>query len=329
MDTPLDMQEIFETGDLARIYEVNDLIKSNICNRSSKEDNPFAEAFMTICMNKDGALLNAFTKLPNFYLLKNTIIEVLGQDTALNCLEDNQVFLETLCHALLPHLENDDESRLCHLLRKAITIQTIPASVLEFLDTLWSKTISSNSNDLQLKNELYVDISDENADASDSVLLVAIIHTGISRHINVMCERFNEQKHKFYLDSYTKSKLVELSMSSNMKINEKSIFGHVNSEDAVCIENWYVERKLFSSKITHKSKQRWKLSQTQHESTEQTILPKILDKMDKCASHYKSDGKRNAVNLLLSKLCKAIEEIHPNARCKHVLTGSAAECSQA
>ena len=235
--------------------------------------------------------------------------------------EDDPVFLGKLCDALIPHIGPEDERQLRFWLREAIKAQhCVSASVRDFLDTLWSKTLSTHSNEVQMIKDLYKGINDDKPD--DASLIIAIIHTGIARHINVMLDLINDPSHMHRLDRYTKSKLLEWAISTKMTIDTILALRHINDENDLSAQKCYDEREFFTSKIT-------KLSQKPPKSIEESIVPKILEKMEDCVRSGSTNEKQDAVAWLLSEICKAVEEKYPDVKCEPILTGSATEGTQA
>ena len=58
-------------------------------------------------------------------------------------------------------------------------------------------------------------------------------------------------------------------------------------------------------------------------------MVKILKQLDNCADMTARDEKRNAIAWLLNKICKAIKKENSCDQCESLLTGSAAEGTQA
>ena len=217
-------------------------------------------------------------------------------------LEDNPEFLAKLLDAPLPHLGKEDEPCLRQLLCKAIAIPSTHVSVLEFIDTLWSKTISIDSNHKQVIKYLYVDIHENMPKVNDLNLVDTIIRTGILRHVKAMLGIINDPSHTHVPDRYTQSKLIEWTVCLNVNVNEIHILKDINREHLLLVKKWYEKRQYFTSKIKHVSIQKSHLSQQLPESIQGSIMPKILEQLDNCAEMTNTDEKQNAVAWLLNKI---------------------------
>ena len=274
--------------------------------------------------NSDGATLNAVSTLPNFHSLTCSIITYLYNIK----LEDNPVFLEMLRDALLPFVGTEDEPYLndciCHAIKP---LRSTHVSVLEFLDALWLKATNTDSNDARRIKDLYVGMNDEMSETSDWNLIEAVIQTGISRHIKLILKLFNDVTNISRLDRFTKSKLLEWAISPSIATNEIPMLKYINSEHALFVKHWCDEREFFTSKIIRIFN--CPLSKAKTTLTEETIVSKILKKMDDCVTTTRPCEKQTAVAWLLRQLCMAIEQTFPAAKFEPILTGSTAECTQA
>ena len=149
---PSPSKQIFVTGDLSRVHEIDKLIAAAYGKRKWSEVSLwFAHSFRHYCCaESDGAFLHAITQLPEFHVLVSPIITGIIP----SFMNDDQIFLAKLCDALLPHVCPEHEDRLYRKFCNAIEIQC-PVSVLEYWDTLWSKSISSDSDHVQMILDIY------------------------------------------------------------------------------------------------------------------------------------------------------------------------------
>ena len=67
----------------------------------------------------------------------------------------------------------------------------------------------------------------------------------------------------------------------------------------------------------------------QFNSSTDSAVPRILERMDKCAYNLRTDEKAKDISWLISKICKAMTEEVPDATWEPILTGSDAACTQA
>ena len=144
-----------------------------------------------------------------------------------------------------------------------------------------------------------------------------VIHTGITRHILIL---YNNIPHvrdigKFYLEAYTKSKLIEWAMSSNISACEMPMIGLLG--DMQHAKREYEERKLFSSQITV---QEVSQSTKDLEATE-WIMRKILRKLDSCKSDEDSNDKHDTVKWLVETICEELNRLYPRRHFQAILAG--------
>ena len=88
------------------------------------------------------------------------------------------------------------------------------------------------------------------------------------------------------------------------------------------VKEWIEKRQLFTSKISEDTCQSF---QTQNES----IMIDLLKQMDICARTNKNDEKAKAIHWLMCELCNTLRTEHYCCTFEPILTGSAAECTQA
>ena len=266
--------------------------------------------------HSDGAFIDTLIRLPHFHSLANNTISKLCPFSW----KDDSIFHAKLHDALLPHVGPKHESHLRSCLLEAIKKQS-PVSVRELLDALWSKTISKDSDEVQTIKDFYSDILDRPKQDIDNVSFIkAVIHIGISRHINIVLDLINDPLYMEELDTYSKSKLREWVVSSDLDIDEIPVFRHNDSEFVTLAKDWHDHRKFFTSHICQ-------LHRTQSKSIEDAIVPRILAQMDICSGRCRSDEKVKAVSWLLSEICIALKK--EKVTYVPILTGSAAECTQA
>ena len=214
------------------------------------------------------------------------------------------------------------ERRLRKQLSDAIKLRR-PALVIEFIDTLWSKSISNELNETQTIKELYTDIvKSKSRDVTDASLITFVINVGTSRHIRIMLDMINDPTHEDAFDSYSKSKLLEWAISSNFAIGEILVFRDIQNDQIAAVKDWDEKLKFFSSKVCQ-------LSRTQFNSITESIVPRILQQMDICAKRCSTDKRANVIARVLIEICKSMKQGDPGATYKPILVGSAAERTQA
>ena len=125
------------------------------------------------------------------------------------------------------------------------------------------------------------------------------------------------------MNTFTISNLLEWAVSQNVAINGIPALRHIDIIKAALVSGWYDERKFFSSKISMHVPPP---IETEFESVADSILPRVLARMDICASSRRSDEKTEAIAWLLSSICKAMEREVPGSKWEPIPTGSAAEC---
>ena len=239
-------------------------------------------------------------------------------------LEDNPVFLGKLCEIVLPHIREEDEPKLRHCLHDEIYRGKSSSSVRMFLDTLWSKAIPDHSNHTQFLKDMYMGIDHKNVEGIK--FIESVIHAGIPRHINVMLNLLDASAIVHKMDIYTLSKLIECTISSNMAINKMNVFMHIIDENVSSLKIWYDERKFFSSQIPCESNQCQSFAS---KFNKDFVVSRILDKMIECEKISRPCEIQYAIAWLLSSICDVIETNFPDAKIEPILTGSAAECTQA
>ena len=227
-----EIEEILETGDLSRIHELDAWAAATIrTDELSEVSVVLAEIFIRFCKNSDGASLHALNHLPHFHLIASAIISGLDHVD----LNDDPLFHAKLCDALLPHVRPQHEIHLRWCLRCVIEVHC-PVSVLEFLDALWSNSMSNHSNDIQAIKMIYSEyLKEQNKDVTIITLIKSVIHTGISRHIRVMLDFINDLSHNNAFVTYSKSQLLEWALCSNLQINDIHILRHIDIESALSI----------------------------------------------------------------------------------------------
>ena len=224
-------------------------------------------------------------------------------------LKDDPYFLGKLRDSLLPHVTPYDEPSLRQLFLRVIK-RHCAVSVREFVDTLRVKSLMDKSNDFQYVKYLYVNMS-----KTCLGMFRFIIHTGIYRHLNLMLEEVTFQSQINSLGVYTKSKLIELSLTGKLANIQIPVFMDISEESYMLLRNWYDEQKFLTSHISYETG-----------PMECSTVSTIIEAMDSCFTG--STDKQRAISWLLWKLCEAIVKFDPKSIWKPILTGSAAESAQ-
>ena len=335
-----DVNNILETGDLTRMHLINEWITDvNRKGEWKEKANSVADAVLRRCCNYfDGASLHALTHLSHFQLLASPIISIIGTDD----LGDQSHFLAMLRDALLPHVRPEHETALNWRLLRAIN-EHHPMSLIEFFDALWWKSTSNEFNELHTLKNFYKKILSvdtinyvhsttrrgvQEGDITNAMLMKFVIHIAISRHILLMLDFINDSAHKDTFDPYSKSKLLEWTLCSNLPMNKIHILKHIDSDSAALVKTLNIERQFLTSQISTTMTLR-QLFFTNTETVCESVVAKILKRMDICKDNCSDNEKAKAILWLLSKICKALEEKECGATWEPILVGSAAECTQA
>ena len=185
--------------------------------------------------------------------------------------------------------------------------------------------MSNHSNDKQTINMIYSEnLKVQDKDVTLISLIKSVIHIGISRHIRVMLDVINDPLHKDVLGPYSKSQLLEWTISSNSyKTEIHVLLGYINAKNVSLVNDWQDVRQFFTSQISEH------MCRTQCESITDSIVHRILERMLISAKNCRTDEKANAIAWLLSEICKAMKEEDQGATWEAILVGSAAECTQA
>ena len=182
-------------------------------------------------------------------------------------LQDNPIFLKRLRDALLSHVRAGHEFRLRFRLRCAIFLRK-PVQVIELLDALWLKSISTELNQIETIREFYADTRDsEEGDITDGLMIKSDIRIGVARHVSVVLELINDPLRNDDFDNYSIAKLLEWAISSNFDINK--ILRNINTNNLVHVKEWNDKHQRFSSQMCQQC-------QTQSKSVTESIVPNIL-----------------------------------------------------
>ena len=157
-------------------------------------------------------------------------------------------------------------------------------------------------------------------------LMKAVVRTGILRHIHAILDQNIDPLLIDKLDDYTKSKLIEWIICCDFAIIKMSLMRQINIDNALEVTLWYDECEFFTSKISTKGRYSWYLHL---HFLEDVILPRIIKRLDMCASSCKSNEKLKVIEWLLDKLLKIMEANDPNVKWSPISVWGAAECSQA
>ena len=262
-------------------------------------------------------------------LFKDAILEGYSQQIYM---PENCLFLNIVCDSLIPHKGQEDAVALREWLCDSIERHR-KLAVCELYDALWSKSAPDIANNADHIKALYSDSlrhAYSHPLITRSSLLREVIRTGISRHIHVLSEHINSIFRR--LDVYTKKKVLEWVLYSNVTVTEMPVLAQIDNEMLLGVKSWYDELNFFSSNISAPGKQ----TQTR---IDHTIVPKILAQMHTCAaSSREKDVMHKEIGYLLCEICKALEDkinkakedsSVPDAKYEPLLVGSAAEGTQA
>ena len=187
------------------------------------------------------------------------------------------------------------------------------------------KTLPNDSNHVEDLKDLYREILEKQKKYITNISFIkVVIHIGIPRHISVMLDFINYLSQRYEFDTFTKSKLLECMISSKLDIDHELL--GIDSNNVAFVKELLNKRSIFASQLCSNMCQLFK---THFQSTNHDVMRRILAQMDNCGKTCTTDEKKHAVAWLLSQVCRALEEVDPGATYEPILTGSAAECTQA
>ena len=227
---------------------------------------------------------------------------------------NNDPYLQgMLFNALVPHVGPQDEPTLQQYIFFAIK-RKLPTTTIEVFDKLWFKAYNGVSDDAEMVNALYRRLLEHKENTRISSFELAI-QIGITRHILTLSSYAQDIDH-ILLDPYTKSKLIEWVVSSNITASEMPMIERLG--DIQFANREYEERKLFSSQI---SVQNVGKSETYFDGTE-SIISLLLNKLDSCRGNEDSNEKHSAIKWLVGVICEEINLLYPRRGFQAILAGN-------
>ena len=121
-----------------------------------------------------------------------------------------------------------------------------------------------------------------------------IIRTGITRHIIAIRGQINDKISE--LDAYTKSKLIEWALRSD--VCEMPVLGQLRG-GIMSMKNWVDKRNFFTSQVHKREVPLYEI--------DSSTIPKVLARMDACVLSLQKTKTHKDVVLLLRELCKELD----------------------
>ena len=312
------IQDILNHGDLTRMPDA----RVWYANAHAEDE----RLPILILNHLDAPSLRILTEQPESPCVKQLLLNNFNYGQKHTYLKDNPLLIEVLRDVLLPLVGPDDETKLRFILMAAIQRRE-GVAIRVFYDALWSKAITNVSNDVEHLREFYSDIRHCDSNVS---LVTLVIRTGISRHIHILRRLINDTFDE--MDTYTQSKLIEWASHSNITMTEMPVLERLRYVIPL-VKDMSNKRNFLTSKICAPER-----NLTIFDSS---IVPRILSRMERCASSNRKNEMQKDVAWLISEICMAFEEkvnekhrlylllnSELNFLCKPLLVGSAAECTQ-
>ena len=345
-----ELESILHYGYLNRMYDVCSLI-NRLKQRDSEEERLFSEQngqtwkervalqFHNLISRMDGASLRMLaadsqdfgSELFPLIVMKHKFLH------EINCtLKSNPIFRELLFGTLKQYFKPADELYLRHVLSLAMLNCKIGSDQLEEMDKYWFETYKGvelnyeKIKDLYTKREertlyqIYDDLLHSDYPMIDNVSpLKLAIRLGVSRHIRVLSGANFELFILERLDAYTKSRLIQWIIASNVATYRLSL-DQETCDNVKLVKIWINDKRFFSSRIhIHESS----VFIDDYEITKK-IVPRILRKMDLCAA-MRGSSTQKSVEWLLTEMCHELNQAWPmDYTYEAILTGSTAEATK-
>ena len=313
------VEEIIKTGDLSRmhdVYELFNLLEQGCSNCESVSPVRWTlmvlRALDSLISQMDAGSLQILSNESQIFEL--FIDNVIRKEGTFFEATSNPIFRELLYGALKQQLGQHHEFYVRPKFTEAMISCKVCSGQLEEIDRLWMKTCKG-ANNYQDVVGLYSDHR-----IRDVLPLKLAIRLGISRHIRMFSGEHFERLNFNDLDVYTKSRLIEWMVASNVAAETISPVKQLR-DCAHLVNEWINEQKFFSSQIYQQDKD---MSISDQEITKK-VVPRILRRVDICAAIH-VPSTQESVEWLVREMCREMDHVSPTGtKWDAILTGSAAE----